>query len=172
MKGEIGGMNEHRTNTKEVKTAEEIYSGSKVSDIKGVGKGRKRSNNSREISDTSEHTLRMAEGIGKRSCDIFKLKASAKRSPNTRIRKREPEVKRDLINTDSRVDVVKKKDEFGLSNRKLGFTYAKDQKELIIKEVARLKSLGISKTKALNKMGVCRSTYYSWFKNKIFGGKK
>jgi len=159
-----GGMNERSTNRERREKETEIYPESEVSDIERMGKRRERGINSAEIWNTSEYAVQMEEGIGKRSADFFEREAYGEESTSKRAGRGEPETAGSAVNSDERVDVIKKKDELGLSNRKPGESYDKKQRELIIAEVLRLKGLGISKTEALRRMGVCRSSYYSWIK--------
>ena len=68
--------------------------------------------------------------------------------------------------SDPGADVVKKKDELGLTNRLKGTTYTGTQRVRISNQVEELKAFGASKTKALSILGVCRSSYYGWQKRK------
>jgi putative transposase len=65
---------------------------------------------------------------------------------------------------DPGTDVVKKKDELGLTNRGNGATYSGTQRVRINNRVDQLKASGITKIQALKTLGVCRSSYYGWQK--------
>jgi len=66
--------------------------------------------------------------------------------------------------SDPGADVVKKKDELGLTNRCKGASYSGTQRVRIIDRVDQLKASGITKIQALRTLGVCRSSYYGWQK--------
>ena len=65
---------------------------------------------------------------------------------------------------DPGADVVKKKDELGLTNRDKGATYSGTQRVRIIDRIDQLKASGVAKSKALKTLGICRSSYYGWQK--------
>jgi len=53
-------------------------------------------------------------------------------------------------------------DELALSNREKGQRLSPEQRERIMEEVLRARDQGISKSRILGQLGICRSTYYSW----------
>ena len=65
---------------------------------------------------------------------------------------------------DPGADVVKKKDELGLTSRCKGDSYSGTQRVRIIDRVEGLKASGITKIQTLKTLGVCRSSYYGWQK--------
>ena len=66
----------------------------------------------------------------------------------------------------------KKKDELGLTNRRMGTTYSNIQRMIIIAEVERFKAEGITKFDSLKALGVCRSTFYGWLQPQKAGFRK
>ena len=79
------------------------------------------------------------------SPDVFKWQATKKRCPDQGTGGRKPETERSTGLPDPGADVVKKKDELGLTNRRKGATYSGTQRIRIIARVEELKASGISK---------------------------
>ena len=104
--------------------------------------------------------------IRDRGRDILKWEEVQSRSSHKETGTRESEAQGSPRSPDPGTYAFKKRDELGLTNHSKGSTYSQKQRQLIIQEVAQLKKRGIPISKSLNDLGVCRSTYYGWFKEK------
>jgi len=159
-------MYERSTDHRTYQEGQEVYPSGKASDSEGMGTERKWGGSCSQVSDSSSYPVSVEKGTGARGRDLFEWQEEEGRSQDKGVRGGEPETKRSPCHPDPGVDVAKKKDELGLSNRRNGCTYSGVQRQRIIEEVQKLKASGISKKVALSNLGVCRSTYYSWLKHK------
>jgi len=157
-------MNERRTNTSRSKESPKIKSRTETPDFEGMGAKRQRGGSSPKASNPSPNLIPMEKGHGTGCPDLFEGHPSESGSGGEAVTGREPETERDGIPIKPGVDVVKKKDELGLSNRLKGCRYGPAQRERIIQEVEDRYAKGIQKAKTLRSLGVSRSTYYGWLK--------
>lgn len=144
----------------------EVYPAGEVKGPQGMGDERKRGRCCEEVRYSSSYALQVEKGLGAGSRNLSKRKTSQSGSEDKKAGRGEPETDGSPCHTDTGINVAKKKDELGLTNRIKGTNYSIQQRERIIEEVERLKSFGISKTKALKELGVCRSVYYGWMRCK------
>ena len=79
--------------------------------------------------------------------------------PRIKQLRRKTQTQRGSDDSDPRADVVKKKDELGLTNRRMGATYSNIQRMRFISEIERSKAAGITKMDTLKALYVCRSTF-------------
>jgi hypothetical protein len=84
------------------------------------------------------------------------------RSPRSETGEGKPKAEGGSCASDPGTDALKKREELGLSNRSKGSTYSKEQRQRIIEEVQKLSLEGVPKSQILKALGVCRSTYYEW----------
>jgi len=160
-------MYERSTNhRRKSEKAQEIYPTAKAPDTEGVGAKWQWDRGCKRVSDPSPYPVSVEKGIREGGRDLFKWKEAQGRCQDKGTGRREPKAKRSPCHTDPGVDVVKKKDELGLTGRIKGSNYSSIQRERIIEEVNKLKASGVKKTVALRNLGVCRSTYYGWLKRK------
>ena len=159
-------MYERSTDHRIYQEGQEVFSSGKASDSEGMGTERKWGGSCSQVSDSSSYPVSVEEDTGARGRDLFERQEEEGRSQGKGTGRGEPQVERSPCHPDPGVDVAKKKDELGLSNRRKGCTYSGVQRQRIIEEVQKLKASGISKKVALSNLGVCRSTYYSWLKHK------
>ena len=157
-------MYERSTESRELEKAKEIYSPTKTSNSERMGIERQWDRDCQEVSNSSSYAVSMEEGTGTGCRDFSKWQATQGRSQDKGVGRRKQEVKGSPCYSDSGIDVVKKKDELGLTNRKRGSTYSAIQRQRIIEEVENMKASGIKKTVALRSLGVSRSTYYEWLR--------
>lgn len=136
----------------------------------GMGAEWQRGRSGPEISDSSPNPLPLEKGLGARCGELPQWQAPSRRSEDQRARRGESETEGGPHHPDPRAYAVEKKDELGLVNRPKGSTYSRIQRERIKEAVGFLKGSGIKKTEALRTLGVCRSTYYGWFKEQRFSG--
>lgn len=158
-------MYERSTDCRRSKEGKEVYTAREAPGSQGMGNERKRSRYSEEVQYSPSYTVQVEEGPGAGSGDISEWETAQSRSKNKGTGRGEPETKGSDCHTDPGVDVVKKKDELGLANRCKGSVYSGIQRQRIIEEVEKLRSSGVKKSVALRKLGVCRSTYYGWFRS-------
>jgi putative transposase len=155
-------MYERSTEHDQPEKRQKVYTTTKASDPQRMGTEWKWSRGCRETPDSSSNPLSMEKGSGARCGNLSERQAPENESEDKGTRGRKPEAQGSPYHSDPRVDVVKKKDELGLTNRPKGATYGQVQRQRIIEEVENLKVAGIKKTAALKTLGVTRSTYYGW----------
>lgn len=156
-------MYERPTNYPESKKEDQkIHSQAEVRNSQTVGTNRKRYPGSRKTSDSSSHSIPLEKGVRTRGRDYPQGKKTQAGSP----REREPIPQRGPFFSESGTNAFKKRDELGLSNRKKGQPFSKEQRERSIEEISRVVNQGISKSRAFSQLGICRSTYYGWLKPK------
>ena len=159
-------MYERSTDDGALQKAKEVYPTAKASGSQRMGVERKRGRGCQEIPGPPSHSISVEKGPGAGSRDLFEWEAAQGRSEDKAAGRREPQAEGSPCHSNPGVDVTKKKDELGLANRRRGSTYSAVQRQRIIEEVERLKASGVKKTVALKHLGVCRSTYYGWFKSR------
>ena len=147
-----------------------VQSSAEAPDSQGMGDERQRGRSGPEISDSSPNPLPLEKGFGARCGDLPQWQASSNRSKDQRARGGESETEGNTHYPDPRAYAVEKKDELGLVNRPKGSTFSRVQRERVKETVESLKGSGIKKTEALRTLGVCRSTYYGWFKEQWLSG--
>jgi len=165
-------MYERSTDHRELEKAKEIYPTAKTSDSQRVGTERQWDRGCPQVPDSSPYSVSLEESPGARGRDFPQWQTSAIRSQDKGTGRRESQIEGSPCHSDSGTDVVKKKDELGLTGRRKGATYSGIQRQRIIEEVERLKACGVSKTVALRSLGVCRSTYYGWLKAREISARK
>ena len=158
-------MYEHSTKPDPAKKKTKIHTAPKAADPQRMGTVRKRCPSRRKTSHPSSHAVPMEKGLKSGCTDVSQRQTSKSRSAEQRIRTRKQKTQRGSGNTNPGTDVVKKKDELGLTNRRKGTFYSITQRARIVDEIENLCARGITKTQALKILGVCRSTYYSWLKD-------
>ena len=147
-----------------------VQSTAEAPDSQGMGDEWQRGRSGPEIPDSSPNPLPLEKGLGARCGDLPQWQAPSRRSEDQRARRGESETQGGTYHPDPRAYAVEKKDELGLVNRPKGSTYSRIQRERIKEAVGFLKGSGIKKTEALRTLGVCRSTYYGWFKEQRLSG--
>jgi len=165
-------MYEHSTKPGHAKKKTKIHTATKATDPQRMGTVRKRCPSRRKTSNPSNHAVSMEKGLKSGCTDLSQRQTPKSRSTVQRIRARKHKTQRGSGDTNPGTDVVKKKDELGLANRRKGSFYSKTQRARIVDEIERLFARGITKTEALKTLGVCRSTYYSWLKDQNGKSKK
>jgi putative transposase len=155
-------MYERSTNSNEPEKAQAIHTTTETSDPQRMGIDRQRCDGRPKASDSPSHPLPLAQGLGARCRDLFEWQTASDRSKDKATGGGKPKTQRGIDDSDPRADVIKKKDELGLTNRCMGTTYSNIQRMRIIAEVERFKAVGITKFDSLKALGVCRSTYYGW----------
>ena len=165
-------MYERSTNSNQSEKAQAIHTTTETSDPQRMGTVRKRCPSRRKTSHPSNHAVSMEKGLKSGCTDLSQRQTPKSRSTVQRIRARKHKTQRGSGDTNPGTDVVKKKDELGLANRRKGSFYSKTQRARIVDEIERLFARGITKTEALKTLGVCRSTYYSWLKDQNGKSKK
>ena len=165
-------MYERSTDHRELEKAKEIYTTTKASNSQRMGIERQWDRGCPQVPDSSPYSVSLEESPGTRGRDFPQWQTSAIRSQDKRTGRRESQIEGSPCHSDSGTDVVKKKDELGLTGRWKGATYSGIQRQRIIEEVERLKACGVSKTVALRSLGVCRSTYYGWLKAREISARK
>lgn len=166
-------MYERSTNIiNQSKKGKKIQSSAKAKNYKGMGNKWKRYGGLQKISNPSPYPLSLEKGPGARSRDLFERKETKGQPPNKRTPRRKPETQRNPCHANPGAYVFKKKDELALANRPKGSTYSNVQRKRIIKEVDNLSAADVKKSVTLRRLGVCRSTYYSWLNHrKSFSSK-
>lgn len=157
-------MYERSTDTNEKQGKKKIQSAAEDTDNQGMGKNRQRSGNCGKISDTPSHVVSLEKSFGKRSRDFFKRHKTEEEPEDQGTGAGEQGSERCPCATNPGTDGIKKKAEFNLTGRQPGQSYTKEQKARIIQFVDDMSSKGTSKVQILKKLNICRSTYYSWFK--------
>jgi putative transposase len=147
-----------------------VQSSAEAPDSQGMGDERQRGRSGPEISDSPPDPLPLEKGLRAGCGDLPQWQASSNRSKDQRARGGESETEGNTHYPDPRAYAVEKKDELGLVNRPKGSTFSRVQRERVKETVESLKGSGIKKTEALRTLGVCRSTYYGWFKEQWLSG--
>ena len=159
-------MYERSTNSNQSEKAQAIHPTTETSDPQRMGTERQRSGGGPKASDSSSYALPLAQGPGARCRDLSEWQTASDRSEDKATGGGKPKTQGGTDYSDPRADVVKKKDELGLTNRRMGAAYSNIQRMRIIAEVESFKAAGITKSDSLKALGVCRSTYYGWLQSK------
>jgi len=125
-------MYERSTDHRTHQEGQEVYPTAEASDSEGMGTKRKWGGSCSQVSDSSSYPVSVEKGTGARSKDLFERQEKEGRSQDKGAGRGEPETKRSPCHPDPGVDVAKKKDELGLSNRRKGCTYSGVQRQRII----------------------------------------
>ena len=157
-------MYERSTDSHKSTKSKKIHTTAEASDSQRMGAYGQRCGSSPEASDSSNDPISVGESTTARGPDVSERQASQKGCPHQGTGGRKPETERSAGVSDPGADVVKKKDELGLTSRRKGATYSGTQQVRISNRVAQLKASGVTKIKALRTLGVCRSSYYGWQK--------
>ena len=159
-------MDERPTDNEGRGSAQEVYSPSEAGDLEGVAINGKRSGDFSALWDSSHDPVSMEETIGTGSCGVSQGNSVQAEPRGQRTAERESEAQghRDLAL--SGADALEKKDELGLTGRKPGQSYSKEQRQRIIDTVKRLQLEGVSTVCALKGLRVPRSTFYFWKSDK------
>jgi len=155
-------MYECRTNYPESKKYKKVHCKKEARNPEGVGAIWKRDSGRRKVSDSSGRSLALEKGIGARSRDYSEGQESQGRSPDKKIREREPIPQGGPCLSEQGTDDFKKRDKLGLTNRVKDQQLSQEQHERIMEEVLGARDQGIPKFRILGQLGICRSTYYSW----------
>lgn len=155
-------MDERSTYTGREEETKAIHSSAEAGDSQGMGSYGEWSAGSRETRDTSHDSVSLEKAAGTRSGRVSQGSSLQGRSSDTGAGERECETEGGLGASGSGVDALEKKDELGLTGRVSGQRYSREQKERIVSEVEKLKGQGISVCAALRRLGIPRSTFYSW----------
>ena len=157
-------MYERSTDSRKSTKSKKIHTAAEASDSQRMGAYGQRRGSSSEASDSSNDPLSVGQSTSARGSELSEWQASQKRCPHQGTGGRYPETERSADVPDPGTDVVKKKDELGLTNRGKGATYSGTQRVRISNRVDQLKASGIAKIQTLRTLGVCRSSYYGWQK--------
>jgi putative transposase len=157
-------MYERSTDSRKSKKSKKIHTAAEASDSQRMGAYRKRRGNSSEASNSSDDSVSVGQSTSARGAELFERQASQERCPHQGTGGRKPQAERSLGVPDPGTDVVKKKDELGLTNRRKGAVYSGTQRARIINRVEHLKASGVAKSKVLKTLRICRSSYYGWQK--------
>ena len=147
-------MYEHSTKPGHAKKKTKIHTATKATDPQRMGTVRKRCPSRRKTSHPSNHAVSMEKGLKSGCTDLSQRQTPKSRSTVQRIRARKHKTQRGSGDTNPGTDVVKKKDELGLANRRKGSFYSKTQRARIVDEIERLFARGITKTEALKTLVV------------------
>jgi len=137
-------MDEHRINIRGIKEGEEIYGGSEVGDPSGAGERWQRGGGGCEVPGSSPDIVSLEEVLGRRG------ERTPARHPTEKERgveasgARESETQRGAGITEPGVDAFKKRDELGLSGRRLGSRVTDYQREGIRRVVEEYLGQGIA----------------------------
>ncbi len=153
-------MYESRTNYPKSKENKKVHSQKETRDPEGVGAIWKRHSGDRKVSGPSSHSIPLEKGIRARSRDYPQGQEAQGESQNKKVRERKSIPQRGPCLPESGACALKKRDELALSNREKGQHLSPEQRERIMEEVSR--DQGISKSRILGQLGICRPTYYSW----------
>lgn len=165
-------MYERSTNSGKSKKRQTVQPLKEASDPQRMGTEQQWSRSRQEVSDPSSYSLPVAKGFGARHRNFSKWQASPNRSPDKGAGTGKPKTQRSPCHSAPGTDVVKKKDELGLTNRSKGATYSNVKKERIIAEIENFNAAGIKKTVVLKNLNACRSTYYGWLRERESSTKK
>lgn len=155
-------MDERSTDTGRQEEAQAVHPSTEVRDLERMGSYGEWSAGSRETRDTSHDSVSLEKASGTGSGRVSQGDSFKGRSQDTRAGKREREVEGSLGSSGPGINAFEKKDELGLTGRVSGQRYSREQKGRIITEVEKLNGQGISISAALMKLGIPRSTFYSW----------
>ena len=157
-------MYERSTDSRKSTKSKKIHTTAEASDSQRMGAYGQRCGSSSEASNSSNDPVSVGESTSARGPELSERQTSKKRWPHQGTGGRDPETERSAGVPDPGTDVVKKKDELALTNRRKGATYSGTQRVRISNRVDQLKASGITKIQALKTLGVCRSSYYGWQK--------
>jgi putative transposase len=155
-------MYERTTNLHEPEKGKKIHPSAEASNPQGMGNHRQWGRGCAEVSSPSSIPVPLAKSPGARSSGIPQRQEAQSRSPRSETGERKRKTEGGSGASDPGTDALKKRDELGLTNRPRGSTYSKEQRQRIIEEVQRLSLKGVPKSQTLKALGVCRSTYYEW----------
>lgn len=157
-------MHERTTNPQRKRETKKNYPPTEAPNSQGMGGDRKRHRGYPEVSNPSPNPLSLEESIGTGRSDLCERKEASRRSSGPKVGEGKSEAERGVDSADPRVDAFKKRDELGLTNRSKGSSYSPEQRQRIIEVVQSLQPEGPSKSQILQRLGVCRSTYYGWLR--------
>lgn len=155
-------MHERTTNLHEPEKGKKTHPSAEASNPQGMGSNRQWGGGCPEVSSPSTNPLPLEKSPGTRSSGIPQRHEAQSRSPRSEAGNGKPKAEGGSCASDPGIDAFKKRDELGLTNRPKGSTYSKEQRQRIIEEVQRLSLEGVPKSQILKALGVCRSTYYEW----------
>jgi putative transposase len=159
-------MYERTTNPGRTKEREKILPAAKAPSTQRMGGHEQWYRSGPKVSDSSPNPVSLEEGPGTGGSALSEREEAASRSPDPEIGERESKAEGSLSPSNSRTDAFKKRDELGLTHRSKGVSYSPEQRQRIIGEVQLLHRTGLPKTKTLKGLGVNRSTYYEWLKER------
>jgi transposase InsO family protein len=159
-------MYERTTNPGRTKEREKILPAAKAPSTQRMGGHEQWYRSGPKVSDSSPNPVSLEEGPGTGGSALSEREEAASRSPDPEIGERESKAEGSLSPSNSRTDAFKKRDELGLAHRSKGVSYGPEQRQRIIGEVQLLHRTGLPKTKTLKGLGVNRSTYYEWLKER------
>jgi putative transposase len=159
-------MHERTTNLYEPEKGKKTHPSAEASNPQGMGSHRQWGGGCPEVSSPSSNPLPLEKSPGTRSSSIPQRHEAQGRSPRSETGNGKPKAEGGSCASDPGIDAFKKRDELGLTNRPKGSTYSKEQRQRIIEEVQRLSLEGVPKSQILKALGVCRSTYYEWTKER------
>jgi len=155
-------MDERSTDIGREKEQEEIHGSAEAANLEGMGSHGKWGGGSRQARDSSHDAVSLEEAAGNRGCGIPQGDSAESRSADAGAGEGESEAQGHGDAPVSRADGLEKKDELGLSGRKSGQRYSREQRERIVQEVEKSRSEGVSICALLEKLSVPRSTFYHW----------
>jgi len=155
-------MDERSTDTGREEEQKTVHLSTEAGNTEGMGSYGERRRGGSEARDSSHDPVSMEKAAGARSGRVSQGSSLQGRSQDPRAGERKCEAEGGLGASGSGVDALEKKDELGLTGRVSGQRYSREQKERIVSEVGKLKGQGISVCAALRRLGIPRSTFYSW----------
>ena len=121
-------MYERSTDSHKSTKSKKIHTTAEASDSQRMGAYGQPCGSSPEASDSSNEPISVGESTTARGPDVSERQASQKGCPHQGTGGRKPETERSAGVSDPGADVVKKKDELGLTNRCKGDSYSGTQR--------------------------------------------
>jgi hypothetical protein len=159
-------MYERATNPRRTQERGKILPATKAPSTQRMGGHQQWHRSGPKVSNSSSNPVSLEKGAGTGGSALSEREKATPRSPDPEIGERESKAEGSLSPSNSRTDAFKKRDELGLTNRSKGVFYSPEQRERIIEEVQILHRTDLPRTKILKGLGVNRSTYYEWLKEK------
>ena len=159
-------MYERATNPRRTQERGKILPTTKAPSTQRMGGHQQWHRSGPKVSNSSSNPVSLEKGAGTGGSALSEREKATPRSPDPEIGERESKAEGSLSPSNSRTDAFKKRDELGLTNRSKGVFYSPEQRERIIEEVQILHRTDLPRTKILKGLGVNRSTYYEWLKEK------
>ena len=155
-------MHEHPTDNDRRKAAQEVHGPSKAGHFEGMGFNGKRGGGIPALWDSSDDPVSLEEAIGAGGRGVSEGNAIQAEPTSQRVTERESKSQGHCDFAIAGTDAFEKKDELGLTGRKPGQSYSKEQRQRILDAVKETNSKGVAIINILSGIKVPRSTFYSW----------